>query len=152
MASGTAEVYVYNTSAGLPNAQIIDLGSVTAAGSGNFSVNLTTYLSSPTALTAGDTYAIVMTPPGVGGGWNSTPNVNGANGYGDATLGGAYYNFGGSGWNNPVDGNPYLQMDLEVSAVPEISMTGAFMGFGALVIGLGRTLRRRVPSISTASL
>lgn len=127
--SGLSDVYVYNATLGGPTTPLYSLGSVDA-GSG-----IVTISSSSDFLTAGQTYAIEVVT-GASADWLQTAS----SGSGSGSLGGAYF-ASGSGQDVGV----YYGMDLQ--AVPEVPMTGVVMGFGALTVGLGHTLRRKLVSV-----
>ena len=144
--SGSAEVYIYATAGGSPanpygaGQDLYDLGSVTA-GSGVVTISDTSAL-----LSSSSTYAIVMQPAGSST-WDYTTSSGNS---GSGSLGGFFY-FSGGIWNQNPSGN-YLQMDLEVSPVPEMPITGVVIGFGALAIGMGHALRRKLVRLSSPSL
>jgi len=138
--SGSAEVYVYNTDGTLPTTVLYNLGSVSLSSPSASSVN-----PSVDSLTLGGTYAIVVDlTGGIAPAWYDTSS-SGSGGTALSPLGGSYYLFGGT-WDS--NGGGYFQMDLE--AVPEVPMTGLVMGFGALAIAIGHTLRRKLrPAVSS---
>jgi hypothetical protein len=124
--SGSANVYLYDVTGGVPSGSGTQIGTI-SGGPGNTLVSLT---STPTH-SANTSYAVAL---GTGGGitWNETStSVSGV--AGAPNLGNEYVFYDG-GWNH--NGSSYLQM--EVVAVPEVSITGAVMGFGVLVVALGR--------------
>jgi hypothetical protein len=142
---GTATIDLYNASSGgAPFGSVVStLGSVTVGSSGfqNIAVNsLNNYF-----LADGGVYAIVLETPASGSvSWNTTTTTGSG---GSGSQGGFYYNNGA--WTAlPVSGY-YGQMDLETTPVPEVPMTGVVMGFGALAIAVGSTLRRKFyPTVS----
>jgi len=136
--TGSAEVDLYSVSSGAPGSLLQNLGNVTAVITGN-SQSIAVGSVNQYLLAAGTQYAIVLQNPSSGLiGWDNTSSaVSGGTG----TLGLAYFNNAGN-WSTVPDNN-YFQMNLMTTPVPEVSMTGAVMGFGALAIALGHTLRRK---------
>jgi len=100
------------------------------------------------SLSANTIYAIVLEPSGSGVGWDYTSST--ATG-GDATDGVSYESTdGGVSWSPYVTGAS-MQLDM-LAAVPEVPMTGAVMGFGALAIATGSVFRKKVYAfVSTAA-
>lgn len=98
------------------------------------------------SLNASTTYAIVLESSSANMAWDYTSST--ASG-GDGTAGGTLESTdGGTTWSTFVSGDQ-MQMDL-IAAVPEVPVTGAVMGFGALAIAAGCTLRRKLcPSVSS---
>ena len=132
--SGSSDAYVYNAPSGAIasyGTALYNLGSISA--------------SSPTisglndSLSAGE-YAIVLANSGSTWGFTTSSTYSGsATSFGES----AYWN--GTSW---VGQSLYFQMDLE--PVPEVPMTGMVMGFGALAIAVGGTLRRKLrPAVSS---
>jgi len=135
-ASDSASVYLYDTSSGAPTGTGTLLGSVSQSSSIINGLN--------NALTGGTAYAIVLGPENSPGNmsWNNTTTTGSG---GTGSLGGAY-SFDGVNWNQ----NTGINFQMEVSAVPEVPMTGVVMGFGALAIAVGGTLRRKLrPAVSS---
>jgi|SRR5208282_5870325 len=145
--SGSMEVDLYAVadSGSGPSGTAVDIGSV-AAGTGIVTLNNVNVSANP--LTSGDYYAIALQPAGSGSdsiSWNAT--ATSASG-GSGTLYEIYKNTG-SGWVYSSS-TPYLQMDLSVTPVPEVPLTGVVMGFGALAIAVGSSLRRKMrPAVSS---
>lgn len=151
-AASSSEAFLYATSGGVPTGSGVDIGTVstTAGGSGFAAINVQN--PAALALSANTIYAIVLQTES-GSEWAESGTMAQTPG-GDGVVGsGLYYN--GSSWaveesietSSPL----YFGMDLEVSPVPEVPMTGVVMGFGALAIGLGQTLRRKLGCLSPAS-
>ena len=139
--TGSEDVQVWNaTSGGPPTSSLYDLGNISF--SGNAAITITIDPSSnPLLLSANGTYAIVIGATGPTGlQWDYSSNSGTPGGTGQ--FGGGYLNFGD--WI-PTGGNPFV-MNLQTSPVPEVPTTGAVMGFGALAIALGHTLRRKLRS------
>jgi hypothetical protein len=140
---GSAQIDLYNVSAGAPTTLATALGTVSSASTGS-SVLAAVSLSSNPLLTAGGTYAVVMEYPSTPSGslaWNyTTGNASGGTG----SFGGIYFSTDhGANWNVYSTLNA-MQMNLQTTPVPEVPMTGVVMGFGALAIALGHTLRRKL--------
>jgi hypothetical protein len=129
--AGTANVDLYSVSGSAPNSFISTIGTIDSAASGSVAVSL----SGNPLLSSSTSYAVVL-EPGNGSSWNYTTTSANA---GDGSVGSLYY-FNGGTWN--VEIGQYVQMNLQTTPVPEIPITGAVMGFGALAIAFGRTLRR----------
>jgi hypothetical protein len=137
--TGSADVQVYNTSGGAPSTSLYDLGNITLSGNTLTTANF----GSSDLLTAGVEYAIVLQSSSMA--WDYTLDSTGSTGPGGAGSGLAY-NFYASEWNQLTPGNNYFQMNLLTTPVPEIPITGTLMGFGALAIAFGCTLRRKLHS------
>lgn len=136
--SGSANVSVYDTSGsgGSPGNLLLSLGSANGSALGTS----TTFNLSPgdLSLAASASYAIVLSSSATVT-WAYTTSV----GSGTGTWGDIYS--GPPIWSDRsgIDlGGHFLQM--EVQAVPEVPITGLVMGFGALAIGLGYTLQRKL--------
>ena len=127
--SGSSEVYVYNAPGGAITAYngagnaLYDLGSISAS-----SPTITIGNPSLYSLSANSEYAIVLADSGSQWGFTASPSFTGS----ASTF----------AWNSM---GIYFQMDL-VSPVPEVPVTGIVMGFGALAIAVGHTLRRKLRS------
>ena len=137
-AGGTANVDLYNVSGGVPTGSATLLGTVTA-GIGDKQVISVSSLNNVT-LTAGDSYAIALDVSGPVS-WDYTQSSAAG---GDGTFG-SIFTYDGVNWNTYAGGT--LQLGLQTTPVPEVPMTGAVMGFGALAVALGHTLRRKLSSV-----
>jgi hypothetical protein len=136
--TGQAEVWLYGTSSGTPDSGVlaVDLGHVDLAG------NTLSGLSGNT-LSASTSYAIVLSLNSGSLNWQYTDSqgtVAPTASWGDSYTG------SGISWTDttgfaPPTGSFY---EMTVQAVPEVPITGLVMGFGALAIGLGYTLRRKL--------
>jgi len=139
--SGTANVDIFNvTGGGVPTGSGTLIGTVNSGSTGGISVSLT---SSP-LLSANNSYAIALMQNANGPAWDyTTTSVN----TGDGSVGSLYF-FAGGNWN--VESGQYTEMRLQTTPVPEVPVTGVVMGFGALAIALGRTLRGKLrPQVSS---
>ena len=137
---GTANVDLYDVSAGAPGSLLQILGSVTAAAVGDNQQITINPLNSYT-LIQNTQYAIVLQNPTSGSiAWDDVAGT--ASGGAAPALGGEYY-YNGSAWNTWNAGRSF-QLDLQTTPVPEVPMTGMVMGFGALAIAIGRNLRRKL--------
>ena len=137
---GTATVSLYSVSSGTPTSLLYNLGTVTAGTSGNNQLIAVSSLNN-VSLSAGTQYAIAMQYPSSGSiGWDAVTST--ASGGDAPSLGGQYLEIG-SVWFLYNQNNSF-QMDLQTTPVPEVPVTGAVMGFGALAIALGHTLRRKL--------
>ncbi len=134
--SGSDEVYVYKTSSGVPTTSLYDVGSVSPSSLAS-PTDVAVSITSPTSdvLTGGGTYAIVLVASGTIS-WEYTDGT--ANDSGSGTLGEGYQYISGS-WSSTSPDR--FQLNLQV--MPEVPITGTLMGFGALVIAVGHTLRRK---------
>ena len=130
-------VYIYNASADPtgPTGSGTLLGTITATATGNHQQytlsgpSLATY-----SFTAGSDYGIVIaTSSSIQ--WNYDNPNTGFTGVG-AFLDPYWYD---SGWHAGAGA-----FGLGVDVVPEVPMTGMFMGIGALAIAAGHTLRRKL--------
>ena len=151
--SETVTVSLFNVSGGVPTS-----GSGTVLGTfdaSSFSSgspqNITLTLSSNPALSAGASYAIALEVPSGGSvNWNATSTS--ATGGTATSLGGIYGNTAADGsgtWTaTGYSGLVYAQMDLQISSVPEVPLTGTVMGFGAVAIAVGLTLRRKLHPVA----
>jgi len=139
VASESVNVYLDTTTSGAPTSGLGTLlGTASSSTSGNQVITLS--LSSQPLLSAGISYAIVIKQETGQVFWDYT--TAGGSG-GDGTLGGIYSSLtSGSSWSS-ADSGDFVLMDLEVTPVPEVPMTGAFMGFCALAIAVGHRLRRK---------
>ena len=127
----------------MPNSLITSLGTVSGGTTGDGQLIAVSSLVNQ-ALTANTEYAIVMQTSTGTVSWDNTPSA--ASG-GTGTLGLAYF-YNGNSWGTVPDNN-YFQMNLQTTPVPEVPMTGVVMGFGALAIAVGHTLRRKFrPAVS----
>jgi len=138
-AGGSASVDLYNVNGSdVPTTLLQHLGTVTTGTSGDGQL-LSVGSFSVSGLTSGNQYAIVLQVPTSGSlAWDVIDSAG-------SLPAPVQYNSGG--WIS-APGN-YFQMDLELTAVPEVPMTGAVIGFGALAIGLGHTVRRKLrPAVS----
>jgi len=142
---GTANVYLFTTSSGAPTGAATILGTVTAGTSGNRQSISVSSLNGVT-LTAGSSYAIALAQNSTVR-WDNTLTT-GSGGTGSL---GAIYTSGNSGATWAFNsGVVFMQMNLQITPVPEVPMTGAVMGFGVLAIAVGGTLRRKLkPAVSS---
>ena len=140
--TGSAVVYLYNASGGAPTGSGVAIGTVSGTG------NQTIALGSHPALAASTSYAIII-HDNVSSDvrWNYTANAA-SGGTGSLPGGIVFSSDGSSGWGSTA--NEYMQMEVDVVPVPEVPMTGMFMGIGALAIAAGRTLRRRLCAARSA--
>lgn len=145
--AGSVNIDLYSAaSGGAPISLLSALGTVSSATIGDQSFTLS--LQNNPLLTAGGTYAIVLETPTSGQfGWQAT--ATSASG-GTGTLGDNYYYSGGS-WSVASAGY-YWQMNLQTTPIPEVPITGAVMGFGALALAVGRTLHRKHRSAASTSI
>lgn len=147
----TLNVYIDTVSGGAPvkGQQGILIGSVTTE-SKTFGVEqVPVNLSDNYSLTAGQSYAIVVNLSSGGTyssgadynvGWEYAPS--GASSTGNGTFGNAYNGSASTSWAWANQTGQQRMMELDV--VPEVPMTGMVMGFGALAIAAGDTLRRKL--------
>ena len=136
-ASGTIELYA--TASGLPTGTATLLGNFTIS-AGDQTVALA---PSGVQLDPNTTYAIILNNiPASGMGLEATKTIS--NSGGSASFGNIYYNDGT--WHQDVGDSGVYNWRIDLEAVPEVPMTGMVMGFGALVIALGHTLRRKLRS------
>jgi hypothetical protein len=139
----SASVYLYDvtTGSGLP----LGLTGGTLLGSVNQSSFSITGLN--VAVNNSDTYAIILGPDVNGHmSWNAT--ANSGNTVAGATVNGGYYN-NGLGWT--AESGP-VNFQMEITAVPEVPMTGAVMGFGVLAVAVCGGLRRKLrPAVSSVA-
>jgi hypothetical protein len=131
--AGTGNVFVYNTVGGSPSVSLVNLGTISTASPTISGLN---YL-----LAGGTTYAIVLNANSTGLGWNYTSDSTVVATGGAALPPNQFYL--GSGPTFGSGNADYGQMSLSVTPVPEVPITGAVMGFGALAIAMGSTLRRK---------
>jgi len=132
---GTGNVFVYDTTGagGSPGSSLYSLGPVSAGSSTISGLN--------DLLSGGTTYAIVLNANATSLGWNYTGDST-VTATGGASLPANQF-YTGSGPTFGAGNNDYGQMSLSVTPVPEVPITGAVMGFGALAIAMGSTLRRK---------
>jgi hypothetical protein len=136
----TLNVDLYATSSGAPTGLATFLGTVTASTTGDRQLISVSSLTSGVTLTPGTQYAVALEQNGVLQ-WDYTATSG---------VGPIYYSLNaGSSWTAyGASGN--MQMNLQTTPVPEVPVTGVVMGFGALAIALGHTLRRKLrPSVSS---
>jgi len=149
--SGTMNVYLYDAgTAPALSGGGINLGTKTLLGSVAAGTGIVSLSSNPFLNTV-DYYSIALVPAASGSdsiAWNSTTTA-GSGGAGTSFY--AVYSSANSGLTWAYDfQNPYLQMNLSVSPVPEVPVTGVVMGFGALAIAVGGSLRRKMrPAVSS---
>ena len=129
----SANVDLFNVSAGLPTGSGTIIGTVNASSSGSDAVTLS---GGPYTLSSGASYAIELQSSG--GSWDATTETGNT---GDGSFGGLYY-YNGSAW--VLESGDYAQMSLQTSPVPEVPVTGSVMGMGALAIAVGSALRRKL--------
>jgi hypothetical protein len=142
-ASDSAHVYFYNTtfSGGIytPTGAGTLLGTVSDTSATISGLNI--------SLVAGTTYAIALGPQANSGSadmaWNNISTSGTVAGSEASPVG--YFSGNGSIWGANNTG-PYLQMQLD--PVPEVPLTGLCMGFGALAIAIGHTLRRKLRRVA----
>jgi hypothetical protein len=140
--SGTENVEIYSVSFGVPTGSGTLIGTVSSGLTGLISVSLT---SSP-ILSASTSYAIALMQSANGAAWEYTTTSANPGGDPNASVGSLYYYSGA--WN--VESGQYTEMKLQTTPVPEVPVTGVVMGFGALAIALGRTLRGKLrPQVSS---
>ena len=137
---GTADIYLYNVSGGVPTA-----GSGVVIG--HVLTGTTFNLTSNPNLNANASYAILVHDTGGDVRWNYTAST--ATGGNGSFPSPEVYGDGASIWN--FTGGNYFQMELGVDVVPEVPMTGLVMGIGALAIAAGHTLRRKIKAVSPAN-
>jgi hypothetical protein len=147
--AGSANIELYNTSAGVPTGAGILLGTASSASVGNYNIALS--LINTPQLNANTTYAIVLDTPTSGAigiaveNGSTSPSDSGGTG----TLGGIYHHNNGS-WTEDTADDFYDYWRMNLTAVPEVPMTGAVMGFGILALAVGGTLRRKLrPALSS---
>lgn len=132
------EVYLYSgTPSGTsPGTLVGPLGTL-AVGTGGVQLLTLSGASLTTEnLAANTVYGIQITGT-TSIGWDWTSSSATANGSSGSITGFAWGNSSG----NYSQGVGYTE--LAVSVVPEVPMTGMFMGLGALVVVVGHTLRRK---------
>jgi|SRR5665213_1034851 len=132
--SGTGNVFVYDTTGagGSPGSQLYSLGTISSASPTISGLN--------DLLSGGTTYAIVLNANATSLGWNYTADSAVA-ATGGASLPATRFYTGSGPFGGPFP--DYGQMSLSVTPVPEVPITGVVMGFGALAIAMGSTLRRK---------
>ena len=142
--SGTADIYLYNVSGGVPTAGSgVIIGHVLTGTTFNLTGNPT--------LNANASYAILVHDTGGDVRWNYTSdNHSGGAGNGGLFPSSEVFGDGGSSWS--FTPNNYFQMELGVDVVPEVPMTGLVMGIGALAIAAGHTLRRKIKTVSPVNV
>ena len=141
---GSAQIDLYNVSAGAPTTLATALGTVSGTGGGNLVLANVTLGSNP-LLTAGSSYAIVLDYPASPNGSLAWNYESGHASGGDGSLGSIYLSANsGATWGVYGIRADSMQMNLQTTPVPEVPMTGVVMGFGALAIALGHTLRRKL--------
>ena len=136
----TLNVDLYATSSGAPTGLATFLGTVTASTTGDRQLIGVSSLTSGVTLTPGTQYAVALEQNG-NLQWDYTSTSG---------VGPIYYSLdAGSTWT--VYGSPgNMQMNLQTTPVPEVPVTGVVMGFGALAIAVGGTLRRKLhPAVSS---
>lgn len=140
--TGSRDVQIWNWASGAPTTMVLngDLGNISQA--------VNTVSAAGVSLTGGNTYAVVLGLTGANTlGWGYVASTAYSSGDGSSlpSGGGLYYN--NSGWT-PVSGNNFR---MSLTAVPEVPITGIFMGIGALAIAAGHSLRRKFrPSLSNS--
>jgi hypothetical protein len=135
----TLNVDLYATSGGAPTGLATFLGTVTASTTGDSQFISVSSLTSGVTLTPGTQYAVALEQNGVLQ-WDYTSTSG---------VGPIYYTIGAGSWT-AYGSSGNMQMNLQTTPVPEVPMTGAVMGFGALAIAVGGTLRRKLhPAVSS---
>jgi len=138
----TAFIDLYSSD--LTTVDQLHLGIVTASSTGDQQITPVTILNNY-SLAPNTSYAIVLestTSGSIAWDFNSLDNNNVFEGNG--SLGGNYNSYqGGPEWDPNYHGSYELGI---TTPVPEVPTTGAVMGFGALAIALGHTLRRKLRS------
>ena len=114
------------------------VGTVSSGTVGNNQIISLSLLTNP-YLAAGTSYLIALEPSNASVAWDYTRNS--ASGGDGVFQGNVYSQNSGVNWNG-YDQGAYMQMNLTV--VPEVPKTGMVMGFGALAIAMGETLRRKL--------
>ena len=140
--TGQGNVELYSVTGSGGSAVFTDqgsIGSVSVVSSGDWQQILVNP-GSATLNGNSQEYAVGLTTTSGQISWDFT-TVTGSGGGG--TLGDQY--------NEQYDYNDnHFQMGLVVTPVPEVPMTGLVIGFGALAIALGHTLRRKTrPTVSS---
>jgi len=139
-ASDSASVYLWDVTggSGLPSG----LTGGTLLGSVNQSSSVINGLN--VALTGGNTYAIILGPDVNGQmSWNTTAAAG--NNVAGTSVNGGFFNVG-FGWQDEPSAINQVNFQMEITAVPEVPMTGAVMGFGVLAIAVCGILRRNLRS------
>jgi hypothetical protein len=135
----TLNVDLYNVSSGVPTGLATFLGTVTANTTGDRRFISVSSLASGVTLTPGTQYAVALEQNGVLQ-WDYTSTSG---------VGPIYYTIGAGPWT-AYGSSGNMQMNLQTTPVPEVPVTGVVMGFGALAIAVGGTLRRKLhPAVSS---
>ncbi len=150
---GNVNFYLYTTtSGGVPTGSGTLLGTSPTLSSGPNQNVMISLVNSP-SLSSGTSYAIVMTENAGVVAWDATSTSGAGSGTGTLPSGGGIYTYNGTAWTSAYSGYSF-QMDVEtgMTPVPEVPTTGAFMGFGALTIAVGHSLRRKLFAAKNFSL